>query len=158
MPDEPAPPDGPAGDERGEGGPRVLVVDDNPLFAQATASMLAALGARPELAADGFAALAALARAPFDLILLDWEMPRLDGRRTAFEIRRRFGPTPPIVVVSALTARVRRVLGPASGVDDVLAKPFDSAELEALLARWLPRPPRADIDVDPPPASPRRPR
>jgi DNA-binding response OmpR family regulator len=138
MPDEPRPPERPAGGERAA---RVLVVDDNPLFARATASMLAALGVEADLAADGFAALAALARAPYDLVLLDWEMPRLDGRRTVLEIRRRFGPSLPIIVTSALTARVRRVLGPDSGVDDLLAKPFDQYELEALLARWPKRPP-----------------
>jgi DNA-binding response OmpR family regulator len=143
MSEVPRPPERPEGR-----GARVLIVDDNPVLARATASMLASLGAEADLAADGFAALASLARAPYDLVLLDWEMPRLDGRRTALEIRRRYGPSMPVVVISALTARVRRVLGPGSGVDDVLAKPFDHYELEALLARWVrPAPP---IETEPP--------
>ncbi len=158
MAERPLPPAGPSPGEAGAcAGARVLVVDDNALFARATAALLATLGARADLAADGFAALGALARAPYDLVLLDWEMPRLDGRRTALEIRRRHGPTPPVVVISAHAGRVWRTVGPGSGVDAVLAKPFDRGELAATLARFLPRAP-AEGEGEPAREGPRPPR
>jgi CheY-like chemotaxis protein len=134
-------PDEAGGAGAGEGGGRVLVVDDNALFARAAVSLLTALGVRADLAPDGFAALAALAQTPYDLVLLDWEMPRLDGRRTAIEIRRRYGPALPIIVTSAHTNRLRRELGPDAGIDDILTKPFDRLQLETTLWRWLRRPP-----------------
>jgi CheY-like chemotaxis protein len=115
-------------------GVRVLVVDDNALFAKATVALLAALGASADVAGDGFHALQALARAPYALVLLDWEMPRLGGRHTALEIRRRHGRELPIVIISARADLGG--LGPEAGVDDVLGKPFGPAELAAVLARW----------------------
>jgi CheY-like chemotaxis protein len=121
----------------------VLVVDDNALFAKATAAMVANAGVHADAVNDGFAALVTLANARYDLILLDLEMPGLDGRRTALEIRRRYGRRPPIVLISAHSGRALTALSAGTGVDDLLSKPFDQGELDTILARWL-RPPPPD--------------
>ena len=145
MPERPPSPLSPRPGEPGPepfGGARVLVVDDNAVFAKATAALLASLGATADVTSDGFAALSALAQTPYALVLLDWEMPGLDGRRTAFEIRRRHGPSPPIVIISARASGALRPFGPEGGVDGVLGKPFTRAELAATLGRWLRATPR----------------
>lgn len=145
MPEPPPDPEGPpnqAAPGSGSKG-RVLVVDDNALFAKATAAMVANAGVHADTVNDGFAALAALGRSRYDLVLLDLEMPGLDGRRTALEIRRRYGRRPPIVLISAHSGRALTALSAGTGVDDLLSKPFEQGELDTILTRWL-RPPTPD--------------
>ncbi len=147
LPD-PQPAPAPPEPERNHAAPapgeaHILLVEDNPVNQTVAAGMLRTLGHRVEMAADGREALAALARSRPDAILMDCQMPVMDGLEASREIRRleQDGGGPGRVPIIALTAAAfaedrDRCL--AAGMDDYLAKPFELAALEAVLARWLP--------------------
>jgi CheY-like chemotaxis protein len=128
----------------GAPGARVLVVDDNPVNRMLAGAMLGRLGVEHELAADGSQALTALAERRFDLVLMDVQMPGLDGRAATSAWRADGqGATAVAVPVVALTAHVgddERALCTDAGMDDFLSKPFGLAELEALCRKWLAAP------------------
>jgi len=111
---------------------RVLVVDDDPDMAGFLARLLAQQGLAPEIASDGHQALAKIAAAPPDLVLLDVQMPGPDG----FEICRRLKSSDatallPVVLVTALEDHESRVRGIEAGADDFLSKPVRREELVA---------------------------
>ncbi|WP_344859252.1 response regulator transcription factor [Planomonospora alba] len=110
---------------------RVLVVDDEPALREALQSSLEYEGYRVGLAGDGQAALEVLEREPYELVLLDVMMPRLDGL-TACRRLRAAGNHVPVLMLTARDAVGDRVSGLDAGADDYLAKPF---ELDELLAR-----------------------
>ncbi|MEU0521654.1 response regulator transcription factor [Streptosporangium sp. NPDC006007] len=110
---------------------RVLVVDDEPALREALQSSLEFEGYRVGLASDGLAALETLRREPYDLVLLDVMMPRLDGL-TACRRLRAAGDHVPVLMLTARDAVGDRVSGLDAGADDYLVKPF---ELDELLAR-----------------------
>ena len=108
----------------------VLVVDDVPANRELLEGYLEALGHDVRQARDGLEALEAVAAEEPDLILLDVDMPRLDGiavceRLKAHPVRRLI----PIVILTASNDRAVRLRGIAAGADDYLSKPFDSKEL-----------------------------
>jgi len=118
---------------------RVLLVEDDAVNREVAADLLREFaGIQPEIAENGEQALAKLALASYDLVLLDLAMPGIDGFETARRIRRLpHGRTLPIV---ALTANVfaddrRRCL--EAGMNDHLAKPLLPAALEQVLQQWL---------------------
>lgn len=116
----------------GDGGAaRVLVVDDEPALREALQSSLEFEGYRVGVAPDGQEALAVLAREPYELVLLDVMMPRLDGL-TACRRLRAAGNHVPVLMLTARDAVGDRVSGLDAGADDYLVKPF---ELDELLAR-----------------------
>ncbi|HJL17663.1 MAG TPA: response regulator [Sandaracinaceae bacterium LLY-WYZ-13_1] len=128
---------------------RVLVVEDNAVNQRLAVALLARLGVRADVAADGAEALVALERVPYDLVLMDLAMPGMDGLEATKRIREREGETHH-TVIAAMTANAmegdrRRCLD--AGMDDYLSKPVDRAALGALLARWLPA---TDEDEEPP--------
>ncbi|MFD0888145.1 response regulator transcription factor [Streptosporangium algeriense] len=110
---------------------RVLVVDDEPALREALQSSLEFEGYRVGLAGDGQAALDALRREPYELVLLDVMMPGLDGL-TACRRLRAAGNHVPVLMLTARDAVGDRVSGLDAGADDYLVKPF---ELDELLAR-----------------------
>ncbi|MER7208641.1 response regulator transcription factor [Streptosporangium sp. NPDC000239] len=110
---------------------RVLVVDDEPALREALQSSLEFEGYRVGLAQDGQAALDVLRREPYELVLLDVMMPRLDGL-TACRRLRAAGNHVPVLMLTARDAVGDRVSGLDAGADDYLVKPF---ELDELLAR-----------------------
>ncbi|MEV7006524.1 response regulator transcription factor [Streptosporangium sp. NPDC051022] len=110
---------------------RVLVVDDEPALREALQSSLEFEGYRVGLAEDGQAALEVLRREPYELVLLDVMMPRLDGL-TACRRLRAAGNHVPVLMLTARDAVGDRVSGLDAGADDYLVKPF---ELDELLAR-----------------------
>jgi two-component system, OmpR family, response regulator MprA len=110
---------------------RVLVVDDEPALREALQSSLEFEGYRVGLAGDGQAALETLEREPYELVLLDVMMPRLDGL-TACRRLRAAGNQVPVLMLTARDAVGDRVSGLDAGADDYLVKPF---ELDELLAR-----------------------
>ena len=115
---------------RDERRPLVLVVDDVQANRELLEGHLAALGYEVREAADGQRALDAVAEAEPDLVLLDIEMPRIDG----LEVCRRIKADPvrrlvPVVLVTARTDRPTRLAGLDAGADDFLTKPFDAQEL-----------------------------
>jgi two-component system response regulator MprA len=112
-------------------GARLLVVDDEPALREALQSSLEFEGYAVTTADDGQAALDELARRPYDAVLLDVMMPRLDGL-TACRRLRGGGNHVPVLMLTARDAVGDRVSGLDAGADDYLVKPF---ELDELLAR-----------------------
>jgi putative two-component system response regulator len=111
---------------------RVLVVDDEQRNRELLVRLLEVAGYDVEAAADGEAALTAVADHSPDVILLDVQMPGLDG----FEVCRRVKADPatrltPVVMVTGLNAREHRIEGINAGADDFLGKPFNADELRA---------------------------
>jgi len=117
----------------------VLVVEDHPVNQKVLAHQLDELGLAHTLAADGAQALAALQAGHFDLVLMDWQMPEMDGLEATRRIRELPGEVSRIPVV-ALTANASsgfRETCLAAGANDFLAKPYTEAALSALLGHWL---------------------
>jgi signal transduction histidine kinase len=122
-------------------GARVLLVEDNPINQSLARAMLNRLGVRATLAADGREAVEQVAGAHFDLVLMDCQMPVMDGFAATAEIRAREAGAPTRLPIIALTANAMqgdRTRCIDAGMDDFLAKPYTYAELSAMLARWLP--------------------
>jgi two-component system chemotaxis response regulator CheY len=111
---------------------RVLVIDDDPTIRQVVAFALADEGHEVAEAADGQAALAAIARRHPDVILLDMKMPGMDGWVFVERYRARYGRRAPIVVLTAAPDAARR--GAEVEAEAYLAKPFDLDALVELVA------------------------
>ncbi len=129
---------------------RILLVEDNPINQEMTKLMLDNLGVTTELANNGLEALAAVRESQYDLILMDCQMPRMDGFATTRAIRalatERDGLVGlPIVALTAHAMQGDRELCLAAGMDDYIAKPFTQEELRAMLGRWLPSIPRTPM-------------
>jgi signal transduction histidine kinase/CheY-like chemotaxis protein len=118
---------------------RILVVEDNPVNQVVALRALGTLGYLPEVAASGEAALEALQSGLFDLILMDCQMPGMDGYETTAEIRRRQTGSHriPIVAMTANSIDGDRERCAAAGMDDYVSKPFRMGALQAVLCRWL---------------------
>ncbi len=117
---------------------RILVAEDNPTNRRVVQGMLETLGyARVELAADGQAALTALAARPCDLVLMDCQMPVLDGFAATAALRAQ-GLRLPVIAMTANAMQGDRESCLAAGMDDYIAKPLVREDLAAVLARWLP--------------------
>ncbi|MBZ5582330.1 MAG: response regulator [Acidobacteriia bacterium] len=118
---------------------RILIIEDNPVNQIVASRAVRGLGYAVEVVSGGQAALGALSAGRFDLVLMDCQMPGMDGYQTAAEIRRREGRAPrlPIIAMTAnaIPGDVERCL--AAGMDDYLGKPVRLAELSSTLDRWL---------------------
>ena len=117
---------------------RVLVVEDNIVNQKVTAKMLERLGVRSDVAANGREALDMLGIASYDVVLMDCQMPVMDGYAAAAEIRRRQGPYQGIAII-AMTADAaagceERCI--RAGMDDYISKPVNLVELTDALAKW----------------------
>lgn len=124
--------------ERGGPGLRILVVDDNPLNCRLLGLLLERAGHRVASVQSGEAALARLAAEPFDLVLMDMQMPGLDGLETTRRIRALPDPTKARVPVVAVTANAMpgdQERCRAAGMDGYLTKPIDGASLSAAVER-----------------------
>lgn len=109
--------------------PRVLLIEDDTRLAQLTARYLESHGARVVLAHDGAAGLREAAATAFDVVLLDLNLPGMDGIAVCQRLRERSDV--PIVMLTARGDEADRVLGLEVGADDYVAKPFSSRELLA---------------------------
>ena len=112
-------------------GLRVLVVDDEPPIRRMLRTSLAAQGHQVDEAEDGAAALTALGRNTFDIVVLDLGLPGIDGFEVIRQLRER-GSTVPIVVLSVRADEAGKVRALDMGADDYVTKPFG---IEELLAR-----------------------
>jgi|GEM_PF-1621038 len=130
---------------------QVLLVEDDTINQSVVRSMLEHAGLACTVAANGALALQALAAAPFDLVLMDWQMPEMDGLEATRRLRRgEAGERNRQVPVVALTANAfaeDRDACLAAGMNDFITKPVLAAHLLALAGRWIRRP-------DPPAAAP----
>jgi CheY-like chemotaxis protein len=119
---------------------RVLLAEDNPVNQRLTLRQLKKLGFPAEAVANGREVLQAIARVPYDIILMDCQMPELDGYETAKAIRRLSDGnihTPYIVALTANAMLGDRDKCLGSGMNDYLPKPLDLADLEGVLERAL---------------------
>ncbi len=121
----------------------VLVVDDNAVNRLVTRAMVESLGYRASEAEDGFQALEALSQQRFAAVLMDCQMPGLDGFETTRRIRRgEVCPEIPIIAATASAMKEDRERCARVGMDDCLAKPFRRKDLAAALERWIVSPRR----------------
>lgn len=118
--------------------PRILLVEDHAPLAATIAEGLAGAGYEAEVVGDGAAALARVAERHFDILLLDWMLPHLDGMKVLNRLRRD-GFDVPIVLLTARDAVEDRVRGLDAGADDYIIKPFAFDELLARLRMVLRR-------------------
>ncbi|MFP0195056.1 response regulator [Pseudomonas sp. PHC1] len=118
---------------------RVLLVEDNPVNQLVAKGMLGKLGCDVVVAAHGVEALDQLEHDEFDLVLMDCNMPVMDGYEASRQIRQSGRwPHLPIVALTANAMAEERERCRAAGMSDYLAKPFRREELAALLDQWMP--------------------
>ncbi len=120
---------------------RVLLAEDNPVNQEVAIGMLRLLGCEVAVAKNGLEAVERYADGHYDLVLMDWHMPEMDGAGATERIRQiEAAEGRSRVPIVALTADVQQGIREqcfAAGVDDYLSKPFSQSQLAALLARWL---------------------
>ncbi len=116
----------------------ILVAEDNAINRDVALAQLEKLGLRAEAVVNGAEAVAAVRRGGYDLVLMDCEMPGMDGYEATRTIRHSFGSRIPIIAVTADAMPADRERCLKEGMNDYIAKPVDVAELKTLLAKWLP--------------------
>ena len=120
---------------------RILVAEDNLTNQEVAVAMLKKLGYRADLVGNGVEALQALREADYDVVLMDCEMPEMDGYEATRRIReRRTGTRNPHIPIIALTADAMsgdRDKCLQAGMSDYLAKPVEPRQLADVLEKWL---------------------
>jgi len=118
---------------------RMLLVEDNPTNQRVAFAILKRLGWKADLAADGREAVSACERSIYDIVLMDVQMPEMDGLTATQEIRSRLpAERQPIIIAitaNALTGDRERCV--AAGMDDYLCKPIRAADLREKLVHWM---------------------
>ena len=128
--------------------PVVLVAEDNEINWAVAKALLARHGVRSALARDGAQAVRMIKEADYAAVLMDCQMPALDGYEATARIRASEGDRRvPIVAMTARTGPGERERCLAAGMDDYLPKPIRVEDLAAVIARWISRsqPTRADV-------------
>ncbi|MBL7853110.1 MAG: response regulator [Cyclobacteriaceae bacterium] len=133
---------------------RVLLVEDNEINQLYASTLLRNLGCACDIAGDGSIALKKLASEKYDLVLMDIQMPVLDGYETARTIRQSGGAYAqvPIIALTANASEQDRQKSLEAGMNDQLSKPFRPADLRHVLARYaagpaISSPPVAQVDL-----------
>jgi CheY-like chemotaxis protein len=119
---------------------RILIVEDNPVNQKMASIVLKKAGWPHEVVEDGGRAVELTRAARFDLILMDCQMPGMDGFEATRRIRNGDGRTPRSVPIIALTANALeadREACQSAGMDDFVAKPFKATELVRLIDHWI---------------------
>jgi CheY-like chemotaxis protein len=120
---------------------RILLTEDNPVNQKLALRLLERMGYRASVANNGLEAIAALEAATYDAVLMDVEMPELDGLEATRRIRARWpGRSPHIVAMTANAMAGDREACLAAGMDDYVSKPIRDHELMAALERATPTP------------------
>ena len=141
---------------------KILLVDDNVINQKVAVRMLEKLGYRVDLAANGLESLDAVARIPYAAVLMDCQMPEMDGFTATAEIRRREAMGDgqeaiggkliprhiPIIAMTANALQEDRGRCLAAGMDDYLSKPVQSKILAEILARWVGAPASSSDSID----------
>ncbi|MES2475515.1 MAG: response regulator [Verrucomicrobiota bacterium] len=116
---------------------RILLAEDNPVNQQVALLQLKNLGYLADLASDGFEVLTALQNSEYDLILMDCQMPGMDGYETTRKIRQIYERPICIVALTANAMTGDREKSLEAGMDDHLSKPFRIEDLKQMLDKWL---------------------
>lgn len=120
---------------------RILLAEDNPVNQMVALDMLKKLGYTADVVTTGKEAIEALRQKPYDLVLMDCQMPEMDGFETVTRIRAgqpgASGPDVPVVAVTAHAMKGDRDRCIASGMNDYISKPLQRSELAQVLDRWL---------------------
>jgi two-component system, sensor histidine kinase len=117
---------------------RVLVVEDDRVNQRVIELLLAKLGLNCVIVADGATAVEVATFEPWDLVLMDCQMPGMDGLEATRRIRVRLGGRPlPIIALTANAMATDRDACVEAGMDDFLAKPVRQEELRVCLTRWI---------------------
>jgi CheY-like chemotaxis protein len=112
------------------------VAEDNVINRQLILHILGNLGYEPKFVENGVEAVAAAGRSDYDLILMDVQMPEMDGLDATKEIRRQRYRQPVVIALTANAMRGDREQCLASGMDDYICKPVRLDELMRLLQKW----------------------
>ncbi|GLS04369.1 hypothetical protein GCM10007860_15160 [Chitiniphilus shinanonensis] len=137
-------------------GARILLAEDNPINRQIAEELLDAVGVSVDCAENGHDAIAKARSGCYQAVLMDIQMPELDGLAATREIRRDAALTElPIIAMTAHALSGDRERSLAAGMNDHITKPFRADTLYHVLARWVTPPPEAQA---PPPADPPLPR
>jgi PAS domain S-box-containing protein len=142
---------------------RILLAEDNATNQKVAQAMLEKFGYRADVAANGVEAIEALSRIPYDLVLMDCQMPEMDGLEATRRIRDSasgaLNSRVPIIAMTASAMQGDRERCIDAGMDDYLSKPVQQPDLAEVLYRWISSP-RADDDrqetppKEPAPAAP----
>ena len=129
---------------------RILVAEDNKVNQKVAVGLLGKIGYRADIAVDGLEVLEALKRQPYDVILMDGQMPEMDGEQATLEIRKRW-PTakqPRIIAMTANVLKGERERYLAMGMDDYITKPIRIEDLVRVLNQSQPLASPQDKTVD----------
>lgn len=135
---------------------RILVAEDNPVNQRVASHMLNKLGYRCDIASNGQEAVAMLSQLPYDLVLMDCQMPEMDGYSATRAIRQREdveGRHTPIIAMTANAMREDRARCLDAGMDGFIPKPIALEELETAMECWIPSDSKPGVETSTPNAS-----
>lgn len=115
----------------------ILIVEDNPFNQDLLLEMLKAMNYEAEVVGNGQLAVDTLSKKSYDLILMDCQMPIMNGFEATLKIREMEKQHTPIIAITAHALDGDRELCIESGMDDYMSKPFSKSELDKMMRKWL---------------------
>jgi CheY-like chemotaxis protein len=120
----------------------ILLAEDNPINQKITQKMLRHLGYHADVAANGVEALQAMEHQSYDIVLMDIQMPEMDGLEATRIIRQRWPSGPKIIAITAYALDYSRAMCLDAGMDDYISKPVRTNDLADTISRHRPSKPR----------------